>query len=120
MTELEKAQNNRANEIDFNKLAEELHNELLLYSRRMVLHIHTGTKPTPNELLSPTINILSSLNAFLNRVGIDFKVAHCVLASIELLKNCRSIMLDDEDKELAGIIVNALTPAITTIDMSNY
>ena len=120
MTEIEKARNNRADEIDLNKLAEELHNELLLYSRRMVIHVHTGTNPTPNELLSPTINILLSLNAFLNRVGIDFKIAHCVLASIELLKNCRSAPLDDEAKELARMIVDALAPAITTIDTSLF
>ena len=121
MTELEKARNNRANEIDFNKLVKELHDELESHSRRMEHYVRTGgTVPNLNELLSPTISMLSSMNAFLNRIGIDFRSASQVLASIELLKNCRSAMLDDEQKDCAREIAKALAPAITTIDMSRF
>lgn len=121
MTELEKAKNNRSNEIDFNRLANELHDAIQLYNEKMEHTFRTGgTRPSMEETLSPAIMILSSLNAFINRIGVDLRIAPHVIASIELLKNCRSMTLNDNAKDCAREIVKVLAPSITTIDTSLF
>ena len=118
MTELEKVKQPLAQEVDFNKLVNELHDKCSSYTRQMLQHNLNDTVPPPQEALAPTLDILQSLNCFLNHIRVDDKLAFMMVAAVEILKDTLEMCIEDEAKEMKNLLVNIITPSIRAVNVS--
>ena len=118
MTELEKVHKQLVDDIDFNKLAEEMSAEMDKYTFNMLINSKKGQLPPPDEAFIPVVNTAQAVNAFLNRVGLNKMWLFMIVAGLELVTSSLEAQLSEEEKELKKTAVKVVSPATTTVDVS--
>lgn len=117
MSELEKARCNRYQEIDYNKLIEELRVSYSDYANYMAECYRTGAKPGMKEGTAPAINTLGALNCFLNSTQFDSRELPLVVAGIGILLDNLTSFMDDSDKATADALRMGLARCITAVNV---